>query len=154
MQLVSINVGSKEFPNTLARLLASQEGMVAAMSAQGDDALVLVDILDQVSRLRTIAAPRLTPAQTFETPNMDLDLRRKCIRIHRRVCDSEAILSRSCILSDNISKEGDIVFAYESLGDVWKGRNNGELACIKAFRASTAEYVSRIKQVCGQRSCV
>jgi hypothetical protein len=92
MQLVSINVGSKELPNTLARLLASQEGMVAAMSAQGDDALVLVDILDQVSRLRTIAAPHLTPTQAFETPNTDLDLRRKCIHIsgefvaRRRFC--------------------------------------------------------------------
>lgn len=48
-QLTSINIRSREFPNTLTKMLASQEGMNAAMSLQGDDAVTLVDILDQVS---------------------------------------------------------------------------------------------------------
>ena len=48
---MSINIGSREFPNILSRVLASQEGMNAVMSLQGDDALTLVDILDQVGRL-------------------------------------------------------------------------------------------------------
>ena len=50
-QLTSVNIRSKEFSNTLTKILASQEGMNAAMSLQGDDALTLVGILDQVSRL-------------------------------------------------------------------------------------------------------
>lgn len=49
-QLISIDVGSNEFPNTLAEMLASQEGVDAAMSLQGNDALILVDVLDQVRR--------------------------------------------------------------------------------------------------------
>jgi len=47
---MSINIRSREFPNTLTQMLASQEGINTAMSLQGDDAQTLVDILDQVSR--------------------------------------------------------------------------------------------------------
>ena len=46
----------------LTKVLASQEGMNGAMSLQGDDALALVDILDQVSRLRIAEALHPTPA--------------------------------------------------------------------------------------------
>ena len=43
-------------------MLASQEGMNTAMSLQGDDAVTLVDILDQVSGpTRTIGTSRLIP---------------------------------------------------------------------------------------------
>ena len=43
-------------------MLASQEGMNTAMSLQGDDAVTLADVLDQVSRLTgIIGAPRLIP---------------------------------------------------------------------------------------------
>jgi hypothetical protein len=151
---MSISVRSREFPNTLTKMLASQEGMNTAMSMQGDDALALVEILDQVSRPWIVGAPQLIPAQAFEAPNMELDLRRKSVRILRRVCGSETILPRSCILSENISKEGDIAFASGGFADVWKGRHNGKLVCIKAFRAYTAENLSKIKQVWGQFSYV
>ena len=147
---MSIDIRSREFPSTLTKMLASQEGMNTAMSLQGDDALTLVDILDQVSRPRIVGAPRLIPPQAFEAPNMELDLRRKSVRILRRVCGSQTILPRSCTLSDNISKEGDIAFASGGFADVWKGRNNGKLVCIKAFRAYTAENLSKIKQVWDQ----
>ena len=46
---MSIDLKSREFLNTLATMLASQEGMNTAISLQGDDAVILVDILDQVS---------------------------------------------------------------------------------------------------------
>ena len=75
---------------------------------------------------------------------MDLDLRRKCVHILRRICSSQTILPRSCILSENISKEGDIAFASGGLTDDWKGRHNGNRVCVKAFRA---ENLSKIKQV-------
>ena len=59
---MSINIRSREFPNTLTTMLASPEGMNTAMSLQGDDAVTLVDILDQVSGpTRTIGTSRLTP---------------------------------------------------------------------------------------------
>jgi hypothetical protein len=128
-------------------MLASQEGMNIAMSLQGDDALTLVDVLDQVSRLRIIAVLRLTPAQAFEAPNMELDLRRKCVRVLRRVCGTEAILPRSCILSENILKEGDIAFASVGFADIWRGHHNGNRVCIKAFHAYMDENLYRIKQV-------
>lgn len=53
---MSINIRSREFPNILTQMLASQEGVNTAMSLQGDDALTLVDILDQVGeQMRTWA---------------------------------------------------------------------------------------------------
>ena len=132
-------------------MLASQENVNTALSLQGEDALTLIDILDQVSRPARLGAPHLiTPAQAFDAPNMSLDLRRRSVRILRRLCGSQNILPRSCILSENILKEGDIAFASGGFADVWKGRHNGNLVCIKAFRAYTAENLSKIKQVGGQ----
>ena len=78
---------------------------------------------------------------------MPLDLRRKSVRILRKVCGSQAILPRSCILSENISREGNIAFFSGGFADVWKGRHNGNRVGIKAFRAYTAENLSKIKQV-------
>ncbi|KAF9648264.1 kinase-like protein [Thelephora ganbajun] len=77
---------------------------------------------------------------------MDLDLRRKSVRILRRVCGSQTILPHSCVLSDNISKEGDIAFASGGFADVWRGRHNGNRVSIKAFRTYTAENLFKIKQ--------
>jgi len=58
---MSIGIRSREFPKTLTNTLASQEGINTAMSLQGDDALTLVDILDQVSVPMIVGSPRLTP---------------------------------------------------------------------------------------------
>jgi len=78
---------------------------------------------------------------------MELDLRRKSVRILRRVCVSQTMLPRSCILSNDISKEGDIAFASRGFADVWKGRHNGNPVCMKAFRINTGAGLSKIKQV-------
>ena len=51
------------------------------------------------------------------------------------------------MISENISKEGDIAFASGGFADVWKGRYNGNRVCIKVCRAYTAENLSKIKQV-------
>ena len=79
---------------------------------------------------------------------MQIDLRRKSVRILRRVCGSQTILPRSCILSENISKEGDIAFASGGFADVWKGLHMGDRVCVRTFRAHTTEKQSKIKQVC------
>ena len=81
---------------------------------------------------------------------MSLDIRRSSVRILRRVCGLQTILPRSCILSDNISKEGDTAFASGGFADVWKGSYNENPVCIKAFRAYTADNLAEIKKVCAQ----
>ena len=78
---------------------------------------------------------------------MEIDLRRKSIRILRKVCGAQTILPRSCILSDNISKDSDIAFASGEFTDVWRGRYSEGRVCINAFRAHTADNLSKIKQV-------
>ena len=67
-QLRSIDPKSKELPETLAKMLSSEEGVNTAMSLQGDDVLTLVDILDQVSRSRIIAVSCLIPHTGFRGP--------------------------------------------------------------------------------------
>lgn len=58
-KLMSVDMRSKEFPNALAKMLASQEDVNTATPLQGDDALDLVDILDQVSKSKIIGVLRL-----------------------------------------------------------------------------------------------
>jgi hypothetical protein len=43
-------MGSREIPGTIERMLASKEGVNIAMSLEGEDALTLVNILDQVGK--------------------------------------------------------------------------------------------------------
>ena len=81
---------------------------------------------------------------------MALDLRRKSVHILQGVCGSQTILPRSFILSDNISKEGDIAFTSGGFADVWKGRHNEKYVRIIAFRAYTAENLPKIEQVRNQ----
>ena len=59
-QLRTVDIKSREFTETLAKMLSSQDDVNAAMSLQSDDALTLVDILDQVSRRRVTGAFCLT----------------------------------------------------------------------------------------------
>ena len=126
--------------------------MDTALSLQGEDALVLVDILDQVSRPTVAGAAHLfIPAQVFEAQNMSLDFRRRSVRILRSVCGLQMVLPRSCIISDNISKEGNTAFVSGRFADTWKGRHNGNPVCIKAFPAYTTDTLTKIKEVCTQR---
>lgn len=62
---MSIDITSREFPNTLAKMLSSQEGMNTAMSLQGEGALALVEILDQVSRPMAFEALHSDPPTGF-----------------------------------------------------------------------------------------
>ena len=61
-QLMSANIKSREFPNALTKMPISQESVNIALSPQGEDALTLVDILDQVSMLIKVKTPRLITA--------------------------------------------------------------------------------------------
>ena len=122
--------------------------MNAVMSSQGDDALALVEILDQVCIARDgWGAPFDLRAQAFETPKMAPDLRRRSVHILQRVCRSQTILPRSCILLEGITREGDTAAASGGFADVWKGCYKGNLVCIKAFRTGTAPGWSKIKLV-------
>ena len=81
---------------------------------------------------------------------MPLDLREMSVQILRKVCGSQSVLPRSCILSNDISTEGDTAFTSGRFADVWKGRHNGNPVCIKAFRTENTEDLSETKQVSTQ----
>lgn len=78
---------------------------------------------------------------------MALDLRRKSVHILQRVCGSHIVLPRSSMLSDNISKEGDIAFTSGGFMDVWKGHYNGKNVRITAYRVYTVEDLPKIQHV-------
>jgi hypothetical protein len=146
---MSFNTRSREFPNALTKMPASQEGVNATLSLQGEDASTLLDILDQVSRPAGVWLRHLImPTQASEAPNMSLDLRRRSVLALRRVCGLQTILPCSCILSNNVSKEGDFAFASGGLADTWKGNHDGNPVCVKAFRTYTADALIEIKKVC------
>ena len=149
-RLVRIDVGSKKFSSMLAKMLASEEGLDTAMSLQGDDALTFVNILGQVSGPKIIRGLCLTPAQALETPNMELDLRKKSVHILQRICGSQTILPRHYTLSGDISKEGDVLPGPGGFAHAWEGRHNGNRVCVKAFRSDTAGNFPKIKQVCSK----
>ena len=67
-QLVSVNIRHRELPNTPTTMLTSQEGTNTAVSLQGDDALTLVDILDQVGRPVVIGASCLIQLHRHSRP--------------------------------------------------------------------------------------
>ena len=78
---------------------------------------------------------------------MTLDLRKRSVRTLRRACCLWNVLPRSCILSGNITKEGDTVAASGRFADVWKGLHRGNRVCVKTFHTRTARGLSKIKQV-------
>ena len=88
------------------------------------------------------------PRQALEALNVEPDLQEKIVCILWRVCGSQTILPRSCILSDNITKDGKITLASGGFADVWGGHHNGNHVCVRAFRVLTAENTFKIKQVC------
>ena len=77
---------------------------------------------------------------------MELDLRTKSVRILQKVRSAQAILPRSYVLSDNVSKCGDILSASGGFADVWKSFRNGNCVCVKAFRVYTTRNLSVIEQ--------
>jgi hypothetical protein len=151
---MTVNIRSREFPNVLTNMLAFRENVNVntAMPLQDDEASTLVDILDQVSPLMLNQRPNflIASVQAFEAPNMSLDLRSKSVHILRRICGLHTVLPRSCILSENVSKEGDIAFTSGRFADFWKGHHNGNPVGVKALRTYTPESLSKIKQVCDQ----
>ena len=85
---------------------------------------------------------------------MEVDLRRKSIRILRAVCFSRTILPRSCLLSD-ISKEGDIgLKASGGFRGALKGHRNGNRVRVKSLRTHTGGGLSKIERVRCCHFCV
>ena len=135
-------------------MFSSQEDLDTAMSLQGDDAVTLVNVLDQVGGPRSMPSEDSdrVPAQALEIPNMELDLRKKSAHVLQGICGSQTILPHPCIFSDNISKEGDVLPGPGGFAQAWKGHHHGNRVCIKVFRSDKTEDLPKIKQVRSKRT--
>ena len=147
MRVQSLDTRSEGGAGTVNRVLASQQ---SANAAEWFHNPTLVDVLDQVGKSVTVGELLFDrPAQACRHFSLR---RRALITILQRICCLQVTLPRSCVLSGNISKEGDIAFATGWFGDVWKGHNNQNSVCIKALRVYEPRNLSEIKQVCDKRS--
>ena len=57
MQLWNIDLRPSVLVGALGEMLGTQEGVTIAMALTGDDALILVNVLDQVGKTRTRGTP-------------------------------------------------------------------------------------------------
>ena len=57
MQLWNIDLRPSVLVGALGEMLGTQEGVTIAMSLTGEDALILVNVLDQVGKMRTGGTP-------------------------------------------------------------------------------------------------
>jgi len=66
----------------------------------------------------------------------------------RKVSHSHAILPKS-YYPEGVTLSGAIPYASGGFADIWKGQQDGNQVCVKAFRTQTAGNLDKIKRVCG-----
>ena len=63
------------------------------------------------------------------------------------VCSAIEQLPTSAVLTTGLEKFDDIAIESGGMGDVWRGRDRGEMVAIKAFRIHLAPDLKTAKQV-------
>ena len=86
--------------------------------------------------------------QVVSSATVNPNLRNRCIGVLRKVSPAHGVLPKSYVHTD-VTLSNDIAHASGGFADVWEGRQDGKLVCVKAFRTKTAPNPERIKQVRG-----
>jgi len=68
-------------------------------------------------------------------------------RVLRKVSPAHGILPKS-YFPTGVTLNDTIPYASGGFADIWKGLQDGNLVCIKAFRTQTATNLDKIKRVC------
>jgi len=85
---------------------------------EGKEAQKLIDLLDDV----------------VNSPQVDPDLSRKCLRALRKICGLTGMLPRSHMLTDGLTKSNDVPMTSGGFADVWDGHYGDTRVAIKALR--------------------
>jgi hypothetical protein len=75
-------------------------------------------------------------------------LKKRCLSALRKVSPVYAVLPKSRFLP-GVTLIDTIPYASSGVADIWKGDQNGNQVCVKAFRTHTAGYLDKIKRVGG-----
>ena len=77
---------------------------------------------------------------------MNPSLKNRCFRVLRKVSPAHGVLPRS-YHPVGVTLCDTIPYASGGFADIWKGQQDGETVCIKAFGTQTATNLDKIKRV-------
>ena len=72
----------------------------------------------------------------------------RCFRLLCKVSPAQGVLPKSYLLPE-VTLSSDIPFASGGFADVWKGQQDGNQVCVKAFRTQPVANLDKVKRVCG-----
>jgi len=85
--------------------------------------------------------------QIVSSVTTPLPLKRRYFRVLRKVSLAHGILPKS-YLPTEVTLSDTVPYASGGFADIWKGLQDGNLVCIKAFQTQTAADLDKIKRVC------
>jgi len=119
---------SKDSIRTLRYALSSRDDVLVQL--QGEEAHDFIDILDQA----------------MDSPHIDEELSRRCLRALRQMCGRTGYLPTSYNLPEGrLTKTGDLAFASGSFADAWEGMYDNSRVRIKTLRISLVQDLGRVK---------
>jgi hypothetical protein len=122
------NAASKESIRTLRYALSSRDDVLVQL--HGEEAHDFIDILDQA----------------MDSPYIDEELSRRCLRALRRICGRTGFLPTSYNLPEGrLTKTGDLAFASGSISDAWEGMYDNSRVRIKTLRINLVQDLGRVK---------
>lgn len=115
-----------------------------------EEAETLAGDLDKVPFPLFIPFPiRLIPNdQAVSSATVDLRLKKRCFGVLCKVVQEYGVLPGS-YFQPGVTLSNDIPYASGGFVDVWKGKQDGNQVCVKAFRTQGVENPDRIKRVRG-----
>lgn len=84
----------------------------------------------------------------MSSATVDPGLKNRCFRILRKVSPARGILPKSYFPS-GVTLLDYIPYASGGFADIWKGKQDGNQVCVKAFRVQTAVNLDKVKRVRG-----
>ena len=85
--------------------------------------------------------------QVVSSPTVNPNLKNRCFKVLRKVSPSHGILPKS-YYPEGVTLSDTIPYASGGFADIWKGQQDGNHVCVKAFRTQTKANLDKIKRVC------
>ena len=129
----------------------TREGIRSLLQAKGDEALLIVNILDEVFVYRSRLEPEINSlsGQILNESNLPTSQRQKCLAILRKLCGSRCLLPDSHNISDGLVVDTSSPVASGGYADVYKGVYKGLFVAVKVLRRCQIDEddLNKIKKV-------
>ena len=134
-QLYALETSSPDFLRVLYSWIRSDEDEQYSNGLEGGELTRLVDFLDTVCPLSPTPSPLTN--KTFKalgSISISDEVFRQCLRKLRAICGYHMILPSSHIITGDLVRTGESVFAYGGFADIWEGVHRRKKVCIKVLR--------------------